>query len=782
MHHTAFHLQKRVVYRCFALLLLIGLLFHTVAFPLETEVWDETSTPGLSRKRFRRRRHRRRRQRQFPGGRSHFLLWHGVVLLSHLGLMTVLLVWSGWPQRRPLSWALLSLPVADVLLSLLPLYRPRVLKVRAYPHLIGGMRQFYYLALVALFGAGLSFRGSGGWPLAVGAKVASVAGRPTTARRTPDATGDQSTTEDGRVTETAIRVGDSAVTAAETGLTIVIPRGFWTKRGWQIVIGLLTSLATSEAAWVLAPTLTRNTPSENGQLPPRWRHIRLDGLSWLLFQLLVSPDHPLRKLFEAVDWQEIDARCAAPYRNQRRGAPAYAPQVLFRILILMFYSGTPFESATLRRLQTDVAWRWFVGLSILQPIPDASTLSRFRGRLGVKRFEATLTCLIQACDAAGLIGHLESYFDMTGVEASATQATPYQRAVILAKAVSAYLDEEAGGTKAIAPEQIAAIVLQVLQETHPSLKKVKPAQIVSSQARLDEKLAKTVKGETNWWQRLRKKIAEIRQQTTEKPRATIEHLRNVARELAPTLPQAFGNPDAAVGHTRTDGTLCGYKSGFLVDAKHWIITAVSFIPLNQREAPAVSDALQSHHAIFERYPEKLGLDSAYDFDEVHRDLEEKQIHGVVTVRSRPGPAGVFHSDAFVWNAEGQLICPNGELMEHVAGPYKSGRDRYRSVGDCSQCPRLQQCLTEKQRQREHSRRELQIDTAAHQRAQGNRERSRSPEGRALRRRRFAAEGVFGHTNRYHNGDKAPYRSGPMDHIAQLMVAFVSNLEKLVAYA
>jgi len=59
-----------------------------------------------------------------------------MVLLCRLGLIAALLVWSGWPQQQPLSWALLSLPLADALLSALPLYWLRVLKVRAYPHLV----------------------------------------------------------------------------------------------------------------------------------------------------------------------------------------------------------------------------------------------------------------------------------------------------------------------------------------------------------------------------------------------------------------------------------------------------------------------------------------------------------------------------------------------------------------------------------------------------------------------------------------------------------------------
>ena len=508
----------------------------------------------------------------------------------------------------------------------------------------------------------------------------------------------------------------------------------------------------------------------------------IDALSGLLYVLMIPINHPLRSLYDAIDWAQLEQLCASVYKNQKTGAPAYPPQVLFRILVLMFYSGTPFESATLRRLETDVAWRWFVGLSLLRQVPDAGTLSYFRGRLGVERFEAILIMLIIACDEAGLIGQVESYYDMTGVEASATQVTPYQRAVVLAKAMSAYLDEEQGGIGVISQEEIATIALEVLQEHHPSLKKVKPGQIVTSQEKLEERLSQTYKEEPQWWQRLGAKVKELGQQWTGISGTKAEHLRQVARQLVSHLPQAFGNPDAAVGHTRTDGTVCGYRSGFLVDAKHWIITAVVFVALNKPEAPTVITALDKHYGIFQRYPDRLGLDSAFDRDEVHQELETQQIEGVATVRSRPGPKGVFHADAFIWNEAGQLLCPAEEVMEQVAGPYQDGTDRYRSSVECAQCPLFKQCLTAKQQLKEEPRRELKTNTAAHQRAQRNRERSRSDEGWALRLRRFAAEGLFGHVNRYHNGDKAPYRDGPMDHIAQLMVAFTSNLEKLAAHA
>ncbi len=246
------------------------------------------------------------------------------------------------------------------------------------------------------------------------------------------------------------------------------------------------------------------------------------------------------------------------------------------------------------------------------------------------------------------------------------------------------------------------------------------------------------------------------------------------RPLATLMPR--------VGHTRTDGTLCGYRSGFLVDAKCRIITSVIFVALNVAEAPTLVTALDKHYAIFQRYPKRLGVDSAFDRDEVHRATEQRHIESVATARSRPGPKGVFHADAFVWNEQDQLICPNDEVMEQVGGPYKDDTDRYRASVKCAQCPLFEQCLTPKQQLKENPQRELKTNTAAHKRAQQNRERSRSDEGWALRLRRFAAEGLFGHLNRYHNGDKAPYRNGQMDHIAQLMVAFTSNLEQLAAHA
>jgi len=571
-------------------------------------------------------------------------------------------------------------------------------------------------------------------------------------------------------------INTSTLDLTDAGLTIHISSAFWSKKQWGFLLHLIMGQLSSGLNWLTAPISGGNMTSERGN--GRWKILKLDCLSILIFIFMIKRTHLLRQLFSVIDWQKIDERCQSTYHNKERGAPAYAPQVLFRILLLMFSSGTPFESATLLRLETDVAWRWFAGLSILVTVPTAATLSYFRKRVGVDIFEAILIDLIQRCDEMGLIGHDESYYDMTGVEASATQATPYQRAVILAKAISTYLDSEQGGVASITEEEIAQIALDTLQEKHKSLEKVDPLEIVSSQKQMEKQYFEKKQSPPNWWKSLSQKIAQLPIKLSETTKNLKAKLIQVAGDLIPMLPQAFGNPDATVGHTRTDGTICGYRSGFLVDAKHFIIIAVIFVTLAKAEAPTLITALEKYYDLFGKYPKQIGLDSAFDRDEVHAYTEEKGIYASTTVRARPGAPGVYHADAFVWNDQQELICPNGEKMEIGGGPYKNGTVRYQAPIDCTQCRFIEQCMTEKQRGKEIVQRQLVTNTDAHQRAQRNRERSSSTEGRAIRRRRFSSEGLFGHLNHFHNGDKAPYRNQEMDNIAQIIVAFVSNAEKL----
>jgi hypothetical protein len=165
---------------------------------------------------------------------------------------------------------------------------------------------------------------------------------------------------------------------------------------------------------------------------------------------------------------------------------------------------------------------------------------------GGERFEQIFTDLLLVCDQAGLVGHGESYYDMTGVAASATQATPYQRAVILSKALSTWLDADHGGVGTLDRDDIAAIALEVLAAQHPSLKTVEPSQLVESQQASGGCVSEDRLAGSAWWPRLVQAYSGLSRPAS----TTAEALRQAAQTLVPALPQAFGDPERPRWGTR----------------------------------------------------------------------------------------------------------------------------------------------------------------------------------------------------------------------------------------
>ena len=165
MNCTTLLFEKRIGYQGLCLLLLIGLLFQTCVSDHDHLVWD------AERVTWARKRRSRVRYRSAIAGRLHIVKRRGLVTLCRMGLMSVLLVWSGWEQRWPRSWFLLSLPLTDALLSILPLYWPQVLKVRAYPLLVREIHRLYGLTLGILLLTGWSAQRKGSTAWAIGGCV-----------------------------------------------------------------------------------------------------------------------------------------------------------------------------------------------------------------------------------------------------------------------------------------------------------------------------------------------------------------------------------------------------------------------------------------------------------------------------------------------------------------------------------------------------------------------------------------------------------------------------------
>jgi hypothetical protein len=170
MNCTTLHIEKRIVYPGLCLLLLVGLLLQTCVSEHDRLVWDAERETWARKRRF------RVRHRSVVAYRQQIVRRRGLVMLCRMGFMTMLLVWSGWGEDWPRSWLLLSLPLTDALLSILPLYWPQVLKVRAYPYVVHGIHRLYGLTLGILVFSGLSGQRKGRTAWVLGGCVQTAEG------------------------------------------------------------------------------------------------------------------------------------------------------------------------------------------------------------------------------------------------------------------------------------------------------------------------------------------------------------------------------------------------------------------------------------------------------------------------------------------------------------------------------------------------------------------------------------------------------------------------------
>lgn len=94
---------------------------------------------------------------------------------------------------------------------------------------------------------------------------------------------------------------------------------------------------------------------------------------------LVPADHLLRKVEKAIDFSFIHDLVKNLY-CANNGRPALDPTLLFKLLLIGYLFGVRSERQLIREVQVNVAYRWFLGLSLTDRIPDASTLSQNRRR------------------------------------------------------------------------------------------------------------------------------------------------------------------------------------------------------------------------------------------------------------------------------------------------------------------------------------------------------------------------------------------------------------------
>jgi len=103
--------------------------------------------------------------------------------------------------------------------------------------------------------------------------------------------------------------------------------------------------------------------------------------SYIDLEARVRSDHPLRAIRAIVNdaLSALAAYFAALY--SKTGRPSIARERLLRAMLLQAFYSVRSKRQLMERLDTDLLFRWFVGLSIDDPVWDATVFSKNRDRL-----------------------------------------------------------------------------------------------------------------------------------------------------------------------------------------------------------------------------------------------------------------------------------------------------------------------------------------------------------------------------------------------------------------
>jgi len=136
---------------------------------------------------------------------------------------------------------------------------------------------------------------------------------------------------------------------------------------------------------------------------------------------LVPKDHLLRKIDKTIDFNFIYNEVAELYSDV--GRPSIDPVVLIKIVLVQYLFGIPSMRQTIREIQVNIAYRWFLGYSMSEKIPHFSTFNKNYER----RFKNTdvftniFVKILEIAEEEGFLALEQVYIDSTHIKASANK-------------------------------------------------------------------------------------------------------------------------------------------------------------------------------------------------------------------------------------------------------------------------------------------------------------------------------------------------------------------------
>ena len=138
---------------------------------------------------------------------------------------------------------------------------------------------------------------------------------------------------------------------------------------------------------------------------------------YITIDSLVPKNHLVRKIENAINFEFIYDEVKDLYSPL--GAPSIDPVVLIKIVLIQYLFGIPSMRQTIKDIEVNVAYRWFLGYSLTEKIPHFSTFNKNYERRfkDTDLFEVIFKKILAQAMLNGFIDSSNIFIDSTHIKA-----------------------------------------------------------------------------------------------------------------------------------------------------------------------------------------------------------------------------------------------------------------------------------------------------------------------------------------------------------------------------
>ena len=359
---------------------------------------------------------------------------------------------------------------------------------------------------------------------------------------------------------------------------------------------------------------------------------------------LVPEDHILRKIDSAVDFSFIYDLVEEKYSSDN-GRPSIDPVMLIKIPIIQYMFGIKSMRQTIKDIEVNVAYRWFLGLDFFDPVPHFSTFGKnYKRRFeGTDLFEQIFANILMQCMKYDLVDPSTVFVDATHVKAAANRKKA--KRVMVAKKAARFYDEQ-----------------------------------LKSEINADR--------EAHGKKPLRDRDEDDNDNDSDSPSVPSGDLKEKKESTT--------DPESGWFHKGEHKEVFAYAVEAACDRYGWILE-YSIHPGNEHDSktfPAIYDKIKKFN------PGAIVADAGYKTPAIAKMLIDDGITPVFPYKAPMTKKGFFRKYEYVYDEYFDCyICPNNQILKYTT----TNRDGYREYksdpGICESCPYLSQCTQSQNHQK-----------------------------------------------------------------------------------